>query len=239
MTASRILSMWSGPRNVSTAMMYSWRQRSDTKVFDEPFYGIYLSNTNLEHPVRCEIIRAQPTDPEAVFAELGAGSGSPLRFVKNMAHHLDALPIELLDRFENVLLIRDPRDMVPSLAKTLGLSLQVRQTGLPQQVEILRHLQETMASPIVLDAKRFLADPAAGLKTLCSALDVPWRTEMLSWPQGPKPEDGIWAPHWYHNVHASTRFGSYRTQTEPHPKELTGVIDACIPHYETLLEQAL
>ena len=218
-------------------MMYSWRQRSDTRVFDEPYYGIYLANTDVEHPDREAVIHALPIRPEHVYQQITAGPDPAIRFVKNMAHHLDVLDMSVLGKFENVLLIRNPRDMVPSLAKTLGNKLDVRQTGLPQQVQIVEYAEKK--PPIVIDAKRFLADPETGLRELCRRLELAWEPGMLSWPAGSKPEDGVWAQHWYHNVHRSTGFGAYRVQEEPCDQALIPVIEESMAYYETLLRHAL
>ena len=197
MSSPTVVNMWCGPRTVSTALMYSWRQRADTLVFDEPFYGIYLREHDPGHPGRDEIIAATPEDVEAALASIRAEADEPVRFVKNIGHHLDALPASILDEFTNALLIRDPARVVASLDATLHADFPATITGLPQQVTILEHELAAGRTPVVVDAHRLLSDPPQVLEGLCAAVGVPYDDVMLSWPTGPKPEDGVWAEHWY------------------------------------------
>ena len=197
MSSPTVVNMWCGPRTVSTALMYSWRQRADTLVFDEPFYGVYLREHDPGHPGRDEIIAATPEDVEAALASIRAEADEPVRFVKNIGHHLDALPASILDEFTNALLIRDPARVVASLDATLHADFPATITGLPQQVTILEHELAAGRTPVVVDAHRLLSDPPQVLEGLCAAVGVPYDDVMLSWPTGPKPEDGVWAEHWY------------------------------------------
>lgn len=233
------LSVWSGPRNVSTALMYSFRERPDTEVLDEPLYGHYLTATDADHPGAGEVLAAMDRDGERVVREVILGPcGKPVRFFKNMAHHLAGLDRAFLGEITNVLLTRDPREMLPSLAEQLP-SPTLRDTGLGEQVEILEAALRSGNPPVVLDARELLLNPARVLKRACEALGIPFYEGMLSWPRGPKPEDGIWAKHWYRSVHASTGFGEYRPKPEPFPEGLRPLLRECMPLYEELRRHAI
>jgi hypothetical protein len=233
------LSVWSGPRNVSTALMYSFRQRSDTVVVDEPLYGHYLSTSDAEHPGAAEVLETMDEDGERVVREVILGPcGRPIHFFKNMAHHLPGLDPAFLDRITNVLLIRDPTEMLPSLARQLSAPT-LRDTGLREQDVILESILARGERPIVLDARDLLLDPPAVLQRACAALGVPFDGAMLSWPAGPKPEDGIWAEHWYHNVHTSTGFAPYRPPENQFPAHLEPLLGECLPYYGRLEAYAI
>jgi hypothetical protein len=228
------LSVWSGPRNVSTALMYSFRQRSDTVVVDEPLYGHYLRTSDAEHPGAREVLATMDNDGERVVREVILGPcGRPVHFFKNMAHHLPGLDPAFLDSITNVLLIRDPTEMLPSLARQLGTPT-LRDTGLREQVFILDAILARGGRPIVLDARELLLDPPGVLQRACAALGIPFEEAMLSWPAGPKPEDGVWARHWYHNVHASTGFAPYRPPQDEFPAHLEPLLQQCLPLYGRL-----
>jgi hypothetical protein len=233
------LSVWSGPRNVSTALMYSFRQRSDTVVVDEPLYGHYLSTSDAEHPGAAEVLETMDEDGERVVREVILGPcGRPIHFFKNMAHHLPGLDPAFLDRITNVLLIRDPTEMLPSLARQLSAPT-LRDTGLREQDVILESILARGERPIVLDARDLLLDPPAVLQRACAALGVPFDGAMLSWPAGPKPEDGIWAEHWYHNVHTSTGFAPYSPPENQFPAHLEPLLGECLPYYRRLEAYAI
>ena len=228
------LSVWSGPRNVSTALMYSFRQRSDTVVVDEPLYGHYLSTSDAEHPGASEVLKTMDDDGERVVREVILGPcGRPVLFFKNMAHHLPGLDPAFLDRITNVLLIRDPTEMLPSLARQLSTPT-LRDTGLREQDVILDSILARDEIPIVLDARDLLLDPPGVLQRACAALGIPFEAAMLSWPAGPKPEDGVWARHWYHNVHASTGFAPYSPPQDEFPAHLEPLLQQCLPLYGRL-----
>ena len=233
------LSVWSGPRNVSTALMYSFRQRTDTVVVDEPLYGHYLRTTGADHPGAREVMEAMEGDGERVVREVILGPCErPVHFFKNMAHHLPGLDPGFLGSITNVLLIRDPTEMLPSLARQLP-SPTLRDTGLREQDGILDSILARGEDPIVIDARELLFDPPGVLRRACLRLDLPFEDAMLSWPAGPKPEDGVWAKHWYHNVHASTAFAPYRPQTKPFPKQLEPLLEQCLPLYEKVRDHAI
>jgi hypothetical protein len=233
------LSVWSGPRNVSTALMYSFRQRPDTVVVDEPLYGHYLRVTGAAHPGEKEVMAAMDCDGERVVREVILGPCErQILFMKNMAHHLVELDRNFLNYITNVLLIRDPEEMLPSLARQLP-NPTLRDTGLAQQAEILDLILDKDAEPVVLDAKYLLLDPPGTLERACKKLGIPFESSMLSWPAGPKPEDGVWARYWYDGVHSSTAFAPYRPKTEPFPERLEPLLRECRPFYERLRRFAI
>ncbi len=233
------LNCWSGPRNVSTALMYSFRQRSDTVVFDEPLYGHYLAVTGRQHPGADEVLADMDTDGQAVVDQTILGPHKrEVAFFKQMAHHLVDLDRSFLGACRNILLVRDPRDMLPSLAVQLP-DATLADTGLAMQVELADSIVEAGDEPVVVDSKVLLKDPEATLAELCRRLGIEFEPAMLAWPDGPKSEDGIWAKHWYHNVHQSTRFGEYRSQLRQLPQALQPVLDKAIPLYENLEQYAL
>ena len=233
------LNVWSGPRNVSTALMYAFRQRSDTLVVDEPLYGHYLTVSGAEHPGEREVVEAMECDAGRVVEETLLGPcEKPVHFFKNMAHHLVGMDRGFLARVANALLIRNPKEVLPSLVNQLP-NPALRDTGLQQQVEILDVVLQSDTEPLVLDAKDLLTDPASVLGRVCERLGIPFERGMLRWPAGPKPEDGVWARHWYAGVHASTGFQAYRARTDAFPEELVPLLEECAPLYERLKRYAV
>ena len=228
------LSMWSGPRNISTALMYSFRQRSDTRVFDEPLYGHYLHTSEAVHPGEEEVLETMDNDGERVVREVLLGPCErEVVFFKNMAHHLPGLNSSFLGELTNLLLTRDPREMLLSLTHQLPHPV-LRDTGLKEQLEILEFVLEQGQTPLVIDAKEVLLNPEKILREVCRRLGLPFERAMLTWPAGPKPEDGVWAKHWYGSVHASTSFAPYRPKDEPFPERLQPLLDECMDYYERL-----
>lgn len=231
--------MWSGPRNVSTALMYAWRQRSDTRVLDEPLYGHYLRVTGAPHPGRDEVLAAMDTDGDRVVREVLLGPvGADVLFVKNMAHHLAGLDRAPLAPLVHALLTRDPREMLPSLSVQVP-EPTLRDTGLAEQVELLETEPGAGRDPVVLEARELLRDPRGVLREACRRFGLPFEDAMLSWPAGPKPEDGVWAPHWYASVHRSTGFAPYHPKEESFPERLEPLLEECLPLYERLAEHAI
>jgi len=235
------LAMWSGPRNISTAMLRSFESRGDCKVHDEPLYAHYLAATGLDHPGAEEIVRVHESDWRRVVAELCAplSNGVALYYQKHMAHHLlPALGRDWLDRLDHAFLIRDPAAMLISLHKVTP-GPRVEDTGLPQQLELYRSLREAGKRPPVIDSRDVLENPRALLTALCDRLGIEFKESMLAWAPGPRPTDGCWAPHWYDNVYASTGFGTPKPRTEELPGELESVLAACQPAYDELYNERL
>ncbi len=230
--------LWSGPRNVSTALMYSFAERTDTRVIDEPLYGHYLRVSGAMHPGRDEVLDAMDCDGERVMqALLNEPADRPVRFMKHMAHHLTGMSDAFLAETHNVLLIRDPRDMLPSLTKQLP-DATLADTGLAKQVALIDTLQQRGQAFWVLDSRQLLINPKAVLSQLCDALGIGFDNAMLSWRTGPRDEDGVWAPHWYHAVHNSTGFAPYHAKRD-FPEALERLLEECAPCYDQLFKHAL
>jgi hypothetical protein len=235
------IAMWSGPRNISTAMMRSWEHRSDTVVIDEPFYAHYLTATGLHHPGREEALAAQDTEA-AVVADMLAGpapDGADIWYQKHMAHHhLHGMPIEWMQSVVSCFLIRSPQEMLPSLhAKTPFPTLA--DTGLPQQVELFDAASASKEVPPVLDARDVLEHPRATLGAFCDRLGLPFDEAMLSWPSGPRESDGAWAPYWYDAVWASTGFKPWKPNRGSIPDAMQTLLAECNDCYDHLYQHRL
>ena len=231
--------LWSGPRNVSTALMYSFAQRDDTRVVDEPLYGHYLRVSAADHPGRAEVMAAMNCDGDAVMRDLirESANESRLLFLKQMAHHLVGLNLTFLQKTRNVFLIRDPQQMLPSLVRQLphaGLA----DTGLDRQWQLYEWLVDTGQQPAIVDSRELLLNPERVLRRLCSHLGLAFTDAMLSWEPGARAEDGVWARHWYHTVHQSSGFEPYRPKTE-FPDELRPLLAECTPWYDKLYAKAI
>lgn len=233
------INLWSGPRNVSTALMYSFAQRADTRVVDEPLYGHYLRVSGADHPGREEVMAAVDCDGERVVRRVILGPcDRPVLFLKQMAHHLVDLDRGFLTATANVLLIRDPAEVLRSLRHQLGRP-RLADTGIAVQSSLFDELSRGGGEPPVVDSRELLLAPAVVLERLCRRLGIDPDPVMQSWPAGGRAEDGIWAPHWYANVHRSTGFQLYRPKTGEFPERLRPVLDEARPHYERLLRHAL
>ncbi len=233
--------MWSGPRNLSTAMMYSFGARGDCAVVDEPFYAAYLSLTGVKHPMQAEILAAQPNDPMAAAAAIsGSVPGDmPHFYLKLMTHHMvPGIPRDWMADTVNVFLIRHPARVVASYAaKREGPTLA--DLGFVQQAELFDHVRGLGQTPVVIDSGDIRADPDRALRALCAAIGLDWTPDMLHWPAGGHAQDGAWAPHWYAAVRKSTGFAGAEgdlPQLEPQYADLAA---AALPSYERLRAVAL
>jgi hypothetical protein len=232
--------LWSGPRNVSTALMYSFAQREDTRVIDEPLYGHYLRVSAAAHPGRNEVMAAMNCDGNAVMRSLLHPATVPTRpvlFMKHMAHHLVEIDTSFLEETQNIFLIRDPAEMLPSLTVQLPQAT-LADTGLAMQSRMYSVLCNKGQQPAILDSRELLLDPGGVLAALCKQLGLRFDPRMLSWPKGAIAEDGVWAKHWYHAVHQSTGFSKYSPKSG-FPDHLQGLLGECAPHYEKLLTHAI
>jgi len=236
------LAMWSGPRNISTAMMRAWENRGDCAVVDEPLYAHYLAHTGLDHPGREEVIAAGETDWRRVAARLTGAvpEGKAIWYQKHMTHHLlPHIGREWLRGLTHVFLIRDPREVLLSYVRSRP-TVTAEDIGVAQQLEIFEHVQSLCGvSPPVIDASEFLEAPEAHLRALCQTLDVPFTTRMLSWPPGARASDGVWAPHWYEAVQRSTGFVAHRQRERRVPPQQQGIIEVAMPAYEALFAHRL
>ena len=220
--------------------MYSFAQRSDVRVVDEPLYGHYLRVSGADHPGRDEILAAMNCDGDAVMRALlaeQAEDASRRLFLKHMAHHLVDIDTSFMQDTCNVFLVRDPREMLPSLTIQLPHA-QLADTGLEQQWRFYMQLEDLGQEPVVLDSRELLLDPPHVLEQLCARIGLEFDKAMLEWPAGPRAEDGVWAPHWYHAVHQSTGFAPYVAKTG-FPEDLDELLAECKPWYDHLFERAL
>ena len=231
------IAMWSGPRNISTALMRSWENRGDCAVVDEPLYAHYLAHTGLQHPGRDAIIAAGETDWRKVAARLTGPvpEGKPIWFQKHMTHHLlPHIARDWLDGLTHVFLIRDPRAVLVSYIKTRR-QVTAEDLGVPQQLEIFQYVRNRGGGiPPVIDAGEFLKSPEAQLRSLCANLGIDFTPRMLQWPAGPRSSDGVWAPYWYEAVLRSTGFEPYRARDTQVRAEHQDVIDSVMPAFEQL-----
>jgi hypothetical protein len=235
--------MWSGPRNISTAMMRSFGARPDSAVVDEPFYAAYLARTGLEHPMRAEVIASQPNDwRDVVSALLGPVPGNkPVYYQKHMTHHMiPAFGRDWLARVRNAFLIRDPAAVLASYVVKRG-EVTLADIGIVQQRELFQQEADRLGrAPPVIEGADVLSNPAHMLARLCAALDIPYTDAMLHWPAGRRESDGVWAPAWYNAVERSTGFEAPASkETVTLSGELQAIADAARPHYEALVRHKL
>ena len=236
------IAMWSGPRNISTAMMRAWENRGDCEVFDEPFYAHYLAHTGLDHPGREAVIASGETDWRRVATRLtGApAAGFAFTYQKHMTHHLlPHMGRHWLAGVTNIFLIRHPRRVLASYIKSRP-NVTAADLGVLQQQDIFQHVQDAEgAAPLVLDAGEFLRAPEAQLRALCAAVGVPFSPRMLHWPAGPRASDGVWAPHWYAQVYRSTGFEQPVEEDVEVPAALEGILAQVMPAFEALFARRL
>jgi hypothetical protein len=237
------IAMWSGPRNLSTAMMRAFENRADCVVSDEPFYAAYLATTGLDHPMRDEVLQSQPNDWQDVAAQLGgpapqgAGNGdAAVWYQKHMTHHmLPEFGLDWTGDFRHAFLIRAPARVLASyVAKREEVALS--DIGLVRQVELFdRFADKTGAAPPVVDSDELLRDPEGVLRGLCMALAIPFDPAILHWPKGRRASDGVWAPAWYASVEQSTGFAVQSGSDLPSlPEHLQRIADAALPFYGRL-----
>ncbi|MDH3647247.1 MAG: HAD family hydrolase [Gammaproteobacteria bacterium] len=236
------IAMWSGPRNISTALMRAWENRSDTVVIDEPFYAYFLRRSGRQHPGREEVLAAQPADWRTVVERLQAPlpAGRAIHYQKQMTHHLDeSVSLDWLAGVRNCFLIRKPLNMLASLLKVLP-NAELADTGLPQQLRLFEHVRSSQTEiPPVIDTADVLQHPGAMLRALCAALDVPFSENMLRWPAGRRDSDGVWAPYWYAAVEKSTGFAPWRPATPEIPPQKIAVLEQCQLLYDRIAEYRL
>ena len=234
--------MWSGPRNISTAMMRAWENRLDTAVWDEPFYGPFLDITGIDHPGRAECLAVLETDPELIRERvLGAvPGGRAIHYQKHMTHHMvPGVPLDWVGAVRNAFLIRDPASVILSYMQRRA-DMSTDDIGFERQTEIFdRVVAVTGVVPPVVDATDVLRDPRGTLSALCAALDVPFDERMLAWPAGRRATDGPWAPWWYDAVERSTGFVPRRPRSSEVPARYREIEAACRPHYERMAASRL
>tara|TARA_A100001015_G_C14958239_1_gene699714 strand:+ start:713 stop:1378 length:666 start_codon:yes stop_codon:yes gene_type:complete len=217
--------------------MYSFGQRSDTTIVDEPLYAHYLCSTSAKeyHPGSKEVLLFQENNGEkAVKNMMSDVFETPVVFFKHMTHHLINLDKSFLKETENIILTRDPKEMITSFIKQIPNPV-ITDTGYPQHLELLNYLAEIGKSPLIVDSKDLLLNPKKKLTELCSYLNIPFQDAMLKWEAGPRKEDGVWAKYWYHNVHKSKDFQLYQAKNEPIPESLMSLYQECDRIYKQLI----
>lgn len=236
----KVINLISGPRNLSTALMYSFAQREDMKVLDEPFYGYYLQNASLEieHPSQKEILQTMELNEEKVIENINSLRKQKNVFVKGMAHHYLTDSPNFILNWENVILIRHPKKLIASFSKVIHTPT-LNDIGIKKASELFLFLKKNGKTPIVIDSDELLKNPRNYLKKLCNLLEIPFSEKMLRWKKGGIPEDGVWAKHWYKNVHNSEGFAVQKSSSQPLPNHLEPLLAEALPYYETLKSNIL
>lgn len=235
------IAMWSGPRNLSTAMMYAFAARDDCAVVDEPFYATYLQKTGLDHPMRTEILASQPREPRAVSEGLlGPIPGGKKHFYqKHMTQHMvPGVDRDWMAEVTNIFLIRHPARVIASYAAKREAP-ELDDIGFWQQAELYQHAVSLGQDPVVIDSEDIRRNPKAALGALCTAIGLSFQESMLTWPEGGHPDDGIWARHWYGAVHRSKGFAGAEGPLPDIPDKYQSLLIASLPHYENLAQHAL
>jgi hypothetical protein len=236
------LAMWSGPRNISTALMRAWENRPDCVVWDEPLYGYYLDATGIAHPGAAEVIAAQGADAEAIIARcIGDIPGDhSIFYQKHMTLHLlPQLDRSWLAALDNCFLIREPEAVVASYAEVRD-DLILADIGFVQQAELFAEVRRISGQqPLVIDSREFLRNPRGMLEAVCEHFDIEFVEEMLHWPQGPRDSDGVWARYWYDSVWQSTGFATFRDRTYHLSGREREIARSARPYYENLHQYRL
>ncbi|RYH04202.1 HAD family hydrolase [Salipiger sp. IMCC34102] len=229
------IAMWSGPRNLSTAMMYAFGARSDFAVWDEPFYAAYLARTRADHPMSEEITAAHETDPQAIAARCAGPvpRGKPHFYMKHMAHHMEGMPTDWAEGCVNVHLIRHPARVIASYGEKRD-TVTDADIGFAAQAALHDRI-----GGLVIDSADIRDDPEGMLRTLCTAIELPFDADMLAWPRGGHPDDGVWAAHWYGAVHDSTGFAGPEGPMPPLMDEAADLARRALPAYERLFSKRL
>ena len=235
---NKIICLWSCPRNVSTALMYSFGSRSDTQITDEVLYGYYLSKSNVNHPGKNEIIENSECDSQKVINEIILKPKKKVNFHKLMTHFLIDIDLEFLNKVTNVLFIRDPKEIIHSYHKVIP-NPTIDDIGVKKQFELFNYLNDTGNKVIILDSKDLLTDPEKTLNILCKKINIPFDKNMLQWKKGPKKEDGIWAKYWYKNVHQSSCFNNYQIKDINLDLKNKKLAENCYKYYKILKENSI
>lgn len=236
----KVINLISGPRNISTALMYSFAHRKDCVVLDEPFYGYYLSKVDIadKHPSHEAIVQAMECDEMKIVAKIEELAAKQKVFIKGMAHHfLSDTPNFILD-WTNVILIRHPSKLIASFSKVIP-NPTLSDIGIKKASELVTFLQENRQPAIVIDSDELMVNPKRYLKKLCQRIDISFTEDMLSWKTGGIPEDGIWAKHWYENVHRTSGFEVQQRKPETIPPHLGSLLAEALPYYDRLQQLIL
>ena len=234
---TRRIAMWSGPRNLSTAMMRSFGARADCAVSDEPFYAAYLKATGLDHPMRDAVLASQKQDAAQVAKDLlgPVPGGKPLWYQKHMSHHMiEGFPLDWMDQVTNVFLLRSPERVLASYAQKRE-SVTLADVGFEGQAMLFERVADRLGhAPVVVEAEDIRRDPRGTLAALCTAIDLPFDEAMLSWAPGQHADDGVWAPHWYGAIFSTTGFAPPDERAVTLPEHLRVIAEAARPFYERM-----
>ena len=232
--------LWSGPRNISTALMYSFAQRKDTKVFDEPLYAYYLLNTKAKeyHPGAKDIMESMENDGEKIVKMMLHNSDNSVLFFKHMTKHLLDLDRSFLKNMVNIILTRNPEEMLRSFAKVIS-NPSMEDVGYQKHYDLLNYFKRNSIKYVVLDSKNVLQNPSKVLSQLCKFINIPFEKNMLKWDPGAREEDGIWAKYWYNSVHKSTHFINYQEKKVPLADNLRPLLNKCKPIYDELRKYSI
>ena len=234
------IAMWSGPRNISTALMRSFENRTDTFVIDEPFYAFYLKKTGYNHPLRDQILKSQSTNYKKIVEICldGLKDKRPIFYQKQMSHHMpNEYNLNWIKNIKNCFLIRDPKLVIASFNEKFVIK-SVEQLGYIQQYKIY-NIVKNYEEPIIIDSKDILENPENILKKLCKKLKIKFEKQMLIWPSGARKTDGVWASHWYKNVFKSTRFVKSGKRVLKLPESLKDIYLECMEYYSVLKKFSL
>ncbi|PKG97119.1 hypothetical protein [Paraglaciecola sp. MB-3u-78] len=235
------IAMWSGPRNISTAMMRSWENRSDTQVVDEPFYAFYLHKTRSPHPCFEEVLQSQSNGYEQVVSELTQTPClNKVQYQKHMTHHMLAgIDLNWVKELQHCFLIRDPAQVVNSYTNSRG-ECSAEDIGIQRQWELYQEITRITGQDIpIIDSNDVLKDPERILKRLCETLGVSFTPAMLTWPQGTRTSDGVWAKHWYKSVDNSSGFAPYSAKHLSLNAEQLAVVNQVKPFYQQLYDKRI
>jgi len=237
--AATIINLWSGPRNISTAMMYAFSQHKDVRVFDEPLYAHYLKVSNVNHPGKDAILLAQNNKGDEVMDSfLFDDFDRPFLFLKQMTHHLLEMDLRFLEQTKNIILIRDPKRVLHSYSKVIEQPV-LSDIGIKQSFDLVEYLQKLNFHCLIVDTETILRNPEVALKKICFSCGLTFSPAMLSWAAGPKKADGIWAKYWYDAAHASTGFQVYNDTAIELTPALQNIYNEALPFYEQLKKQAI
>jgi len=237
---NKIINLISGPRNLSTALMYSFAQRDDFMVLDEPFYAHYLANANVEvtHPAHGDILGTMKADENEIVRDINEVAKAKNIFVKGMAHHfLSEKPRHILN-WDTIILIRHPKKLIASFSKVIE-NPSLKDIGIKKAAELFLFLKENDKTPVVIDSDELLKNPSHYLEKLCNLLNISFSEAMLVWKKGGIAEDGVWAPYWYKNVHNSEGFAVQKSSSQPLEKRLFPLVEEAMPYYEILKNHIL
>lgn len=234
----KIIHAISGPRNISTALMYSFAQRPGCEVIDEPMYGVYLKELDPDHPGKEETLAHWPTSVQGVKEWVRSFDHCQELYLKNMAHHMDGQPWHWVEPSAYLFWIRHPRKVVQSFTKVID-TIVPKDIGLLEEWDQFQQLQHGNVPVVVVDSDEMLSNPARNMAILCQALGLAPREAMMNWPPGKKKYDGPWWPHWYANVHKSEGFGPAKAMPEPLREDHEAIVAATLPAYEALYNHRL